>query len=482
MRRKKVATRAYKILQTILVMCETSKPGLVSFGPLKKLVRIDYLEKSVKELCVDECTRNSLFYRNRPVNLKKWLLALCQYDIARFTPRKWFAARLIMSVEPHVQAKEHLADISLLAYDSQHDDFINALKTLLRHEGITLRVYGTFEQHEQSVSFWKNKRTVAFDISNVETMVLSGCRVDLNAAENRPILFRPGDVIDLPTEEILGTLYRNSADRSVFCLGAGSNTLALYLLDGTSTLLKQYTRAHAMLGKIRRETADVDRVAWLARLSFSPEQALMKTRGETYQVRVTFQPFVSSKCAHHLKLMGGNVFNAFSQAAVTQIAKLVRKTLEAAKTKNDTAKKHSVAEIMQHVVRAQAPPLETSARATDDALPSERPTPKDFVPTECRDAWVLPSGAEIFATDDELKLKMRNKRRCFWAQRCRKCPPDAAEPRKTELMPCANKLCTALFVYYSTSSHYCYRDHTRSLVEKDMNLPLFCDEVLQRVP
>ena len=55
---------------------------MVLVGPLRKPVPISYLREAFLQLSSDAVTEVGFFYRNQPIDVKKWIEALCVYDIA----------------------------------------------------------------------------------------------------------------------------------------------------------------------------------------------------------------------------------------------------------------------------------------------------------------------------------------------------------------------------------------------------------------
>jgi hypothetical protein len=249
---EKWRTRTNRLLQTFICACggETI-PGIVRlFG---KLVRTDYLKTSLRLLCRDRPSKHAFFYKALPVNVEKWVEALCLYDIDTYTPRAWS----MKHAEPRDMTEcATVAELSIFNETPEFVDFFTVFKQRLKHLGVRAREFNTREDYEASMRVLRAQGCK----NTFGCAVHAGDRLNIKLGEEdtptsspgmgvgrplwpvkpvralRPLTLRPSDD-NLAVENVLGIIVRGGV---LVAVGSGGKLLALYATDKDGTLVKSF--------------------------------------------------------------------------------------------------------------------------------------------------------------------------------------------------------------------------------------------------
>jgi len=225
-------------------------PGIVRlFG---KLVRTDYLKTSLRLLCRDRPSRRAFFYKALPVNVDKWVEALCLYDIDTYTPRAWS----VKHAEPRDMSEcTTIAELSIFNETPEFVDFFTVFKQRLKHLGVRAREFNTREDYEASLLVLRAQGCK----NTFGCAVHAGDRLNIKLGEDtptsspgvgggrplwpvkparalRPLTLRPSDD-NLAVENVLGIIVRGGV---LVAVGSGGSLLALYATDKHGALVKSF--------------------------------------------------------------------------------------------------------------------------------------------------------------------------------------------------------------------------------------------------
>jgi hypothetical protein len=269
---KKWKTRTYRLLQKFIYTCGgETMPGVVSM--LGKPVRTDYLKSALRLLCRDLPSRHAFFYKALPVNVGKWVEALCTYDIDTYTPRSWS----MKHAEPRDLTEcSTFAELSIYNEVPEFVDFFTAFKQRIKNMGVCAREFNTKEDYEQSLLVSRMRGTMhVFGCT-----VFAGDRLEIHmdGAQHsqapsvgrplvpvkplrpiRPLMLRPSSD-NLAVEDVLGIIARKGV---LVAVGSGAKLLALYAANKNGELLKTFADDTFVWKQIADRTYGITHSLWV---------------------------------------------------------------------------------------------------------------------------------------------------------------------------------------------------------------------------
>jgi len=202
-------------------------------------------------------------------------------------------------------------------------------------------------------------------------------------------------------------------------------------------------------------------------------------------VEIIFREGIDAEVITLTELTGGKIkTNSLAEKVVANIAEVEKKhmtlmkpELKQRKTDTDIIKKICEQLRRDHV------PTHHAATTAATTIPQKRTAHAVEAPRMNRNAWILSDDNRCLEVVDSImrddvmtRKRWLNGNAC---EMCRKRHPDAARASETA---CRAKLCKNSFKFYSTTTHYIFANASRKRVERDINLPLFTDDVLMKLP
>jgi len=470
----------------IFLKCSGGSPseGLILLGPLQRIVRIDYVKNAVALLCRDVAQRKTLSYRNQPVNVQKWIEALCYYEVAQFTPRRW--------VQPQSYARppvDEFAHLNVLNDQKVQSVFMDVVKNCLKNKGVPCREYDNLNDYQTSLSYFHTTRSLGLGVRNIGNMTLEvkGCHRALPSSTPLQDVWLTPRPNDLSSQEILGTLARaktRSKKVALVAVGCGARVFALFHHEKK----KIYNNRCALWLRIQEAVTKDETLhqpVWTMRVTWAPanteqDHADAHTKGAALQLAYSRE--ITQETTRFVHLLG--VTEQFGEAVSEVLVKSVKNLVELSKVKKAPPLTASRDNLLQHILAGQSfrsygtEPRNAACAPVVQKLPAQRRVARVITPLQYRNAWICEDGEEISVTDPVLRASTQKRRRFTLAPRCPKCPPVQGDARKGEEAECANLKCKGKFLFHSTLTHYGYKNADGRPVEEDMNLPLFTDEVL----
>ena len=505
---------------------------------LGKLVRTDYVKASLRLLCRDLPSRHSFFYKAHPVNVGKWVEALCTYDIDTYTQRSWS----MKHAEPRdLTEYATVAEMSIYNETPEFVDFFTAFKHRMKYFGVRAREFDTRKEYEASLHFHRVKGTrnafgCAMNTGERLTVNLRGDKATSSpgiarplipikpARPIRPLMLRPFDD-DLAVDNVLGIIVRNGA---LVAVGSGSKLLALYATDQYGTLVKSFSEDTFAWKQIDDRIAGIVHDIWVingSQIEGYENNDNVRTAGmdvpltiepgisvdELEKVRFTNVKRFAAICSHIAAATAAQIREVMHRRVATPLrvqgSDLVRqitldmkerntlecKAVEAVEGRegsdgsdgSDGGGVMTTGGVHTRKLSRYGSDLSSSqlniGTDTIPLMPLEKVVPACNLPKLCRNAWVMQDGSCVEVVDTLKRDAIMERARMFGAKRCPGCPPDHPDPVRTERMVCSAAQCSSKFSFYTTTTHYVYKKASGRSLEKDINLPLFADQVLCRL-
>jgi len=310
-------------------------PGIVSlFG---KLVRTDYLKNSLHLLCRDRPSRHAFFYKALPVNVEKWVEALCLYDIDTYTPRAWS----VKHAEPRDMTEcATVAELSIFNETPEFADFFTLFKQRLKHLGVRAREFNTREDYETSMLVLRAQGCK----NTFGCAVHVGDRLNVKLGEDtptsspgvavgrplwpvkpiralRPLTLRPSDD-NLAVENVLGIIVRGGV---LVAVGSGRKLLALYATDKDGTLVKSFGDESFVWKQIVDRICEVIHNIWVMTATMCEEiEIAQDVRTSGMDVPLTLEPGVGVADLMNVRFTSERRFAAICTHAAQATAAHVR--------------------------------------------------------------------------------------------------------------------------------------------------------------
>jgi hypothetical protein len=468
-------------------------------------VRTDYLKTSLRLLCLSPPSQHTFFYKALPINVAKWVEALCVYDIDTYTPRSWS----MKHAEPCQQRiSTTFAELSVFNETPEYVDFFGMLKHRLKQAGVSAREFDTREDFEASLCFLREQNPkntfgctvlagdrLAIKLDGDSSSPSPGTARPLVPAKPtrrlRPLVLRPSDD-DLAVEDVLGIIVRGGG---LVGVGSGTTLLALYARDCEGTLLKSFTDETFVWKQIADRTSGVVHSLWVmnaaARGDGGPVPTDVRTAG--MDVPLTLVPGVSALELANTRLASPKRFVKICEAVAGAVASQLREAVHRRIVSSPLRAQGSdlVYQITMDLKdrakpratplgRAQAAPLPDGegVLAVPLIMPAEKAVPAFNIPKLCRNAWITADGGRVEVVDGLQRDVLLGRTRLYGAKRCPGCPADHPDHIRTERIRCSAPLCSSKFLFYTTTTHYVFKKASGRSLEVDINMPLFSDDAL----
>ncbi|MFB1020255.1 MAG: hypothetical protein QMC37_08460 [Flavobacteriales bacterium] len=473
--------RAKRMLKMFIAKCG----GEFETGLLRtpgKLIRIDYVEQSMGQLARDLPTHDALFFRSLPVNVERWIRAMCTYDIATYVPREWSIRH---TFPPGNLLRKGKTFTQILRFNSmpycapffKHFDHACSMK------GISVRLCESQQQYEAEMSSHGTRGVITSD----ESPRLSFACPSSNTRPLPSATFKLRPSTSLDVEETLGTLARQGR---LLLSGTFCQILSIFVLENNGEAIRVYgaTSSPSFLPPLSQFnlpglwTASNDKITFLCD---------DKMRG--CDVEIIFREGIHAEVITLTELTGGKIkTNSLAEKIVANIAEVEKKhmTLMKPELKQRKTDTDIIQKICQQLRRNHVP-THHAATTTATAIPqkltaqtSEKCNENTVeAPRKNRNAWILSDDNRCLEVVDSImrddvmtRKRWLNGNAC---ETCRKRHPDASRASETA---CRAKSCKNSFKFYSTTTHYIFANASRKRVERDINLPLFTDDVLMKLP
>lgn len=419
-------------------------------GPFEKRVNGKYVVDVVGQLSACPASGTSVYYRNRPVDLVKYLRALCTFDVASHA--------LPAEVRGPIKGGKTLKGYVVVRNAERRGEaFLNDFVAFVGG-AINMREFTSQADYDACVQDTKQKthKMIAFDNPFFTS---SKAREDLRVRISY-------GVPDLSVEEILGKLWRGGEVRAV---GFGSELVAM-----RDTENKRYPPNCAVAEVIRAAIGELSG-AWALSVSSEPDETY-PSGGET-EVLLTFgRPFGEADLQI---IVDEGLLRRWASLHATAIEEYLSKVQP-----QKLRKQLSAGDIIR-AMRSQSSSSSLSRQRSFDATPSAAHEPTTEVVrvgiepprVTTRNAWILKDSGELCVRDPAVKMQVDAIKRKL-GEKCARCPPDAATPQKTRELPCVNPQCKAKFWCAQSGTHYIWREYGERM-EVDMCLPLFDKKVLE---
>jgi len=457
--RKRCARTLKKFLKLNL---QSPLEEMVLVGPLRKPVPISYLREAFLQLSSDAVTEVGFFYRNQPIDVKKWIEALCVYDIADHQ------VVLDHTQTPPEDSIEYVGHVVVLNTEKKANDFLETFSQKAKNK-IKVREFSSEEEYAACVHWlnMRNKKTLAF--RNPFQLL----QTDSPTTEEVTIAFAIGyNTADLSTEEVLGKLWRGNR---VSVIGCGGTIYALYD-EGNA---KKYTEKTTIWKQLSLLTASHrffnDSTLWVGFLTATTATNCPQSG----KAEILFSCKNSFHDSHVEKLTLLGKLEEWCEAIVQKLTESLEKNeiLRARKTKTCV---ESIISSMKRKCHSNSTETKGKVAPSYPKFNHEIKRQRHLRPpskNKKRNAWILSDGAEISMVDILARANIMSKKRRV-GEWCFSCPLDAPEARKTQETLCGNSNCKAKFVFATTGTHYVFSDQEKKRKEIDINLPLFDSRVL----
>jgi hypothetical protein len=465
-RKRSARKRCARTLKQFLNLnLQSPLEDVVLVGPLAKPVAISYLREAFLQLSHDAVTEvGGFFFRNQPIDVQKWIEALCVYDIADH--QVVIDHDVVQTASPEENI-EYAGHVVVLNKENQANNFLEALSQKAKNK-FYVREFSNEEEYVTCVRWLnaRNKNTLA--VENPFHLF----HADSGTTEE--VTFVVGyNTADLTTEEILGKLWRGGR---VSVIGCGSTIFALYD-EGNAKAYTEKTTIWKQLSllTISHQFFD-DSFLWVGFLTAT--MGTDCTRSGKAEILLSCKN--SFQDPHIEKLTSLGKLGAWCEAIVHKMTESFakKKTMHARKKitcvesiiSSMRKKCHSNSAKTKGVIAPPYPKFNHEIKRQQHL----RPPPK----MKKRNAWILSDGAEISMVDILARANIMSKKRRVgeWCSSCHHL--DAPEGRKLQEIICGNPNCKAKFVFATTGTHYVFSDKEKRRKEIDINLPLFDSRVL----
>jgi hypothetical protein len=485
-RKKEWRIRARLVFETFAELCGASGKDLLVQTP-GKAVRADYLRRAIAELTRDKSTRDAFFHRGVPVNVERWVRAICTHDIATYVPHDWVRRRDRKRTKeaPALEAGPVFARIRVNGDVEGCDLFVDSFVGEARALGVEVRVaddVASPPEGEGERLFAAGGERHAEGRDHERELR----RGDSFESCSSAFSFRE-DASVLDVEEFNGLLERNGK----VVVSGGTDWWAGVGVEPAGGLLRSYD-------------AKDDR----ARLPFDPFVVARESNvwgGLWTVVGVRGDPLaletmrgIAIDVVAHAQTTGGArelAKNAARTVSEAERAKMeLNGTRDLRARRRETTTRCDIARLLALVVKRKREPWVCRALADAPSDPDPEPpvgetsatrreAPRDanlptVLPTRCRNAWVLEDGTVLETRDATVARTVVEKRAWTKGPKCSACPPEHPDPLVATRTACPSSTCRRAFRVFSTTTHWGFKNARGKRVELDMNAPLFTDEAL----
>lgn len=428
-----------------------AEPEKALVGPFQKQVNGNYVVDVVGKLSASPASEKSVYYRNRPIDLVKFLRALCSFDVASH------ALPPVERSDPKISG-QLFGYVVIKNAERRGEVFLNDFLAFVNGD-VKVREFTSQVDYEACVESTKKKthKVIAFDNP---FFISPSTRKDLRVQISY-------GVPDLSVEEILGKLWRGGELRAV---GFGTELVALRDSENKRYPLNCVV-GEAVKAAIFGELSG----AWALSVTSEPD-VTYPSRGKT-DVLVTFaRPFGETDLQ---TIVDEGILRRWVSLHATAIKEYL------AKIQPQTLRKQLSAGDIIRAMRSQSSSSSLSRQRSFDVSPPlvHEPTTEvvraEISPPRAttRNAWILKDSSELCVKDPMVGIQINAIKRKL-GEKCARCPPDAATLQKTRELPCANPQCKAKFWCAQSGTHYIWREK-KERIEVDMHLPLFDKQVLE---
>jgi len=436
-----------------------------------------------RQLTRDVPGRHTLFYRNLPINIKKWIRALGSFDIDTYTPSvcsmQHVPERFVADVKAHLPLFNEVTGFV---------PFFTELKCRLGEKGIALHEFATVEDFTQAQVYFSrkhNREEAGIKIlANGALKGLPSLQPQGSKARSPLTLKTDAFAKRLAVDEILGVIFRGG---HVTAVGSGRTVASVVMIDEHGALIKRFeadTHIPLILGAAMMEETEIIWVAKSTRVPAQTEPEAIRN-STSIDMDLSFELTVADfavmrhpEVCNLANVVAGGIIKGLRQGTLPRPEALNRSGVQGAGSlpqaldlikliTNDLKRRSS----------EQSPPAQ---KATDPGtLPAEKAIEPVWHPTLCRNAWILHDKSTSEALDTVKQAALRSRRRLYRGLRCKACVPEHPDRLQTEKFRCKLNHCLSKFELCSTTTHYIYKNAAGARVEEDVNLPLFTDVALK---